>query len=254
MGLPETPTFTDLRTSIVTHVKNMLPKADRERVANFMCHDIQTADTFYAINLNPSQASETRALFEAALKEEDTSVTTENQASTSSKRKRKAREEDSLSEGSTTPEEIKVMYQESGPSSRDSEEEEVEDEERTARQPVTPSKLTMPELEQYHTPSKKQLILRRRMVVAVSPLLVSPIKLKSKSPLTSPIVTMQGMQQLNSNEDRLKKAIASRRRKLDEKVHKERGETSVSQKEGEPTHFKTQQGEEGNSSTSYEDS
>ncbi|XP_045075989.1 uncharacterized protein LOC123489626, partial [Coregonus clupeaformis] len=191
MGLPETPTFTDLRTSIVTHVKNMLPKADRERVANFMCHDIQTADTFYTINLNPSQASETRALFEAALKGEDTSVTTENQASTSSKRKRKAREEDSLSEGSTTPEEIKVMYQESGPSSRDSEEEEVEDEERTARQPVTPSKLTMPELEQYHTLSKKQLILRRRMVVAVSPLLVSPIKLKSKSPLTSPIVTMQ---------------------------------------------------------------
>ncbi|XP_045076884.1 uncharacterized protein LOC123491066 [Coregonus clupeaformis] len=211
MGLPETPTFTDLRTSIVTHVKNMLPKADRERVDNFMCHDIQTADTFYAINLNPSQASETRALFEAALKGEDTSVTTENQASTSSK------------EREHHPEETKVMYQESGPSSRDSEEEEVEDEERTARQPVTPSKLTMPELEQYHTPSKKQLILRRRMVVAVSPLLVSPIKLKSKSPLTSPIVTMQGMQQLNSNEDRLKKAIASRRRKLDEKVHKERG-------------------------------
>ncbi|CAB1340592.1 unnamed protein product [Coregonus sp. 'balchen'] len=199
MGLPETPSFTDLRTSIVTH---------------------------------------------AALKGEDTSVAAENQAS--SKNKRKAREEDSLSEGSTTPEETKVMYQESGTSSRDSEEEEVKDEEQTARQPV----LTMPELEQYHTPSKKQLIRRRRMVVAVSPLLVSPIKLKSKSPLTSPIVTMQGMQQVNSNKDRLKEAIASRRRKMDEKVHKERGEPSGSQKEGEPTHFKTQQGEEGNSSTS----
>ncbi|XP_041737755.1 uncharacterized protein LOC121570363 [Coregonus clupeaformis] len=111
MGLPETPTFTDLRTSIVTHVKNMLPKADRERVANFMCHDIQTADKFYAINLNPAQASETKALFQAALKGEDTSVAAENQASTSSKRKRKAGEEDSLSEGSTTPEKTKVMYQ-----------------------------------------------------------------------------------------------------------------------------------------------
>lgn len=120
----------------VLQVTNMLPKVDRERVANFMCHNIQTADKFYAINLNPSQANETRALFEAALKGEDTIVAAENQPYTSGKRKRKVREDASLSEGSTPPEETMVMYQESGTCAGGSEEEEEdEDEEQTARQP-----------------------------------------------------------------------------------------------------------------------
>ena len=128
----------------VLQVKNMLPKVDRERVANFMCHNIQTADKYYAMNLNPTQANETRALFEAALKGEDNTVAAENQPSTSGERKQKVREDASLSDGSTTPEETKVMYQESGTSAGDSEEEEEdEDEEQMARQlPVRSAILT----------------------------------------------------------------------------------------------------------------
>ncbi|XP_052371744.1 uncharacterized protein LOC127928571 [Oncorhynchus keta] len=226
MGLPECPSFTDLRTSIVTHVKNMLPKVDRERVANFMCHNIQTADKYYAMNLNPTQANETRALFEAALKGEDNTVAAENQPSTSGERKQKVREDASLSDGSTTPEETKVMYQESGTSSGDSEEEEEdEDEEQMARQPPeTPPKVTNPQVEMELTPKRKRSICRRHMVVAISPMLVSPLKVTLKSPHHSPIVTIKGMQRLNSNKVRLKSAIASRRLKLQEKVQKRGGD------------------------------
>ncbi|XP_064864491.1 uncharacterized protein LOC115106237 [Oncorhynchus nerka] len=138
---------------------------------------------------------------EAAMKGEDTTVAAENQHSTSGKRKRKVREDASLSEGSTTPEKTKVMYQESGTSAGDSEVvEEDEDEEQTARQP----------------PNLRQSGSRRRMVVAISPMLVSPLKVKIKSPHHSPIVTWKGMHKLNSKKVRLKKA--SRRLKLQEKV------------------------------------
>ncbi|XP_071212416.1 uncharacterized protein [Salvelinus alpinus] len=212
MGLPECPSFTDLRTSIVTHVKNMLPKIDRERVANFMCHNIQTADKYYAMNLNPSQANETRELFEAALKGVDNTVAAENQPSTSGNITQKVREDAPLSEGSTTSEETKVVYQESGTSTSNSEEEDEkdEDEEQMARQPP---------VEMENTPRRMKRMTRRRMVVAISPMRLSPLKMKKKLPPHSPIVTLKGMRKLNSNSNkcRLKNAIASRRLKLQEK-------------------------------------
>ncbi|XP_029595733.1 uncharacterized protein LOC115178618 [Salmo trutta] len=67
MGLPESPNFTELRTSIV---KNVLPNADRETLADFMCHDSQVKDERYV--MNPSKAGETNAFLETASKGEDT--------------------------------------------------------------------------------------------------------------------------------------------------------------------------------------
>ncbi|XP_016380028.1 uncharacterized protein LOC107717704 [Sinocyclocheilus rhinocerous] len=64
MGLPGTPTFTDLRTSIATHAKNTHCPENRHKVAQFMCHDTSTADRFYTLNLNAKQ-------FEAALEVKD---------------------------------------------------------------------------------------------------------------------------------------------------------------------------------------
>lgn len=103
MGLPDSPSFTDLRTSVVSHVsqmgggninkrfekpsmtsyficvslclcslqvKNVLSNADGEMLADFMCHDSQMEDKRYATN--PSEAGETSAFLETALKGEDT--------------------------------------------------------------------------------------------------------------------------------------------------------------------------------------
>ncbi|ROL50898.1 hypothetical protein DPX16_3532 [Anabarilius grahami] len=60
MGLPGSPTFTDIRTSIATHAKNSHTPGDRQKVAQFMCHDTSTADRFYALNLDAKQAAEHR--------------------------------------------------------------------------------------------------------------------------------------------------------------------------------------------------
>ncbi|XP_038842235.1 uncharacterized protein LOC120041360 [Salvelinus namaycush] len=68
MGLPDSPSFTDLRTSVVSHVKNVLSNADGEMLADFMCHDSQMEDKRYATN--PS--GETSAFLETASKGEDT--------------------------------------------------------------------------------------------------------------------------------------------------------------------------------------
>ncbi|XP_048010905.1 uncharacterized protein LOC125244732 [Megalobrama amblycephala] len=71
-GLPGSPTFTDIRTSIATHAKNLHTPGDRQKVAQFMCHDTSMADRFYALNLDARQAAECRRLFEAAVEGEDT--------------------------------------------------------------------------------------------------------------------------------------------------------------------------------------
>lgn len=67
MGLPGTPTFTDVRTAIATHAKNTHCPEDRHKVAQFMCHTTTTADRFYALNLNAKQAAEHRRLFDTAV-------------------------------------------------------------------------------------------------------------------------------------------------------------------------------------------
>ncbi|XP_048046191.1 uncharacterized protein LOC125268125 [Megalobrama amblycephala] len=71
MGLPGSPTFTDIRTSIASHAKNLHTSGDRQKVAQFMCHDTSTADRFYALNLDARQAAEHCRLFEVAVEGED---------------------------------------------------------------------------------------------------------------------------------------------------------------------------------------
>lgn len=101
MGLPGTPTFTAVRSSIATHVsipvlvsdvyvcvcllptlhqcfslaiqaKNTHCPDDWYKVAKFMCYDTSTADRFYALNLNAKQTAEHRRLLESAVKGEET--------------------------------------------------------------------------------------------------------------------------------------------------------------------------------------
>ncbi|CAM4574980.1 unnamed protein product [Leuciscus chuanchicus] len=74
MGLPGSPNFTDLRTSIASHAKFTHSESDRLKISKFMCHDVQTADRFYVTNLSAKQAVEHRRLFEAALEGEDNSA------------------------------------------------------------------------------------------------------------------------------------------------------------------------------------
>ncbi|KAK7149307.1 hypothetical protein R3I94_008821 [Phoxinus phoxinus] len=70
MGLPGTPTFTDVRTSIATHAKNTHSPGDWYKVAQFMCYDTSTVDGFYVLNLNAKQVAEHRHLFESAVEGE----------------------------------------------------------------------------------------------------------------------------------------------------------------------------------------
>ncbi|KAL1249532.1 hypothetical protein QQF64_020537 [Cirrhinus molitorella] len=89
MGLPGTPTFTDVRTAIATHAKNTHCPDDRHKVAQFMCHDTATADRFYALNLDAKQAAEHRRLFDAAVVGDETEeAEVSPEKATTSKRKR----------------------------------------------------------------------------------------------------------------------------------------------------------------------
>ncbi|XP_056298970.1 uncharacterized protein LOC130211950 [Pseudoliparis swirei] len=60
MGLPGRPTFTDIRTAVSGHAKNILNKGSRNRLARFMCHDTATADRYYAFMLDRKQARQMR--------------------------------------------------------------------------------------------------------------------------------------------------------------------------------------------------
>ncbi|XP_048038383.1 uncharacterized protein LOC125263417 [Megalobrama amblycephala] len=55
----------------VINAKNSHTPGDRQKVAQFMCHDISTADRFYALNLDAKQVAEHCRLFEAAVEGED---------------------------------------------------------------------------------------------------------------------------------------------------------------------------------------
>ncbi|TNN30615.1 hypothetical protein EYF80_059233 [Liparis tanakae] len=49
MGLPGRPNFTDIRTAVSAHAKNLHTSGTRNRLAHFMCHNTETADRFYAL-------------------------------------------------------------------------------------------------------------------------------------------------------------------------------------------------------------
>ncbi|XP_057193190.1 uncharacterized protein LOC130556322 isoform X2 [Triplophysa rosa] len=124
MGLPGCPTFTDVRTSIASHVKFTHAPENRLKLCKFMCHDVRTADKFYVTNLTAKQAVEHRRLFEAALEGPERSPASKDipkrrrqVASKDHPRKKRKLLESELSSGSTTPEYDQVTYQESGVSS-----------------------------------------------------------------------------------------------------------------------------------------
>ncbi|KAL2102333.1 hypothetical protein ACEWY4_001501 [Coilia grayii] len=67
MGLPGKPTFTDVRTAVSAHGKNLHSPEARAEMTKYMCHDESTADKFYALFLNAQQSVEMRRRFEATL-------------------------------------------------------------------------------------------------------------------------------------------------------------------------------------------
>ncbi|XP_073804534.1 uncharacterized protein isoform X2 [Danio rerio] len=67
MKLPGCPTFTDVRSSIATHIKHAHTGDLRAKLSDFMAHDTGTSDRYYAMNLTASQAMSYRHWFEQAL-------------------------------------------------------------------------------------------------------------------------------------------------------------------------------------------
>lgn len=93
-----------------------------------MCHDVRTADKYYVTNLTAKQAVEHRRLFEAALEGPERSPASKGVPKPTTKRKRQVATkkgshakrksvEPELTSGSTSPEEMRVAFQESGVSS-----------------------------------------------------------------------------------------------------------------------------------------
>lgn len=121
MGLPGRPTFTDVRTAVSAHGKNLHPADVRKKMATYMCHDEQTADKFYALSLSRAQSREMRNRFEATLltghdtEEEDESTPGTSKAS-AKPAKSKAKRKLSPPRDSSEEDDPKVPFQESGES------------------------------------------------------------------------------------------------------------------------------------------
>ncbi|XP_041835362.1 uncharacterized protein LOC121636137 [Melanotaenia boesemani] len=69
MGLQGEINFTLLRTAIATYAKQSSNPADRKKVAEYMCHDVRTADKFYARNPDVTEAAAIRGIFSSSLGE-----------------------------------------------------------------------------------------------------------------------------------------------------------------------------------------
>ncbi|XP_017166256.1 uncharacterized protein LOC103482096 [Poecilia reticulata] len=64
LGLPGTPTVTDIRTSIATYARDHLPTEQRMVVSSVMCHDVSTAEKYYAVDRSCSQLAAIRKVFD----------------------------------------------------------------------------------------------------------------------------------------------------------------------------------------------
>ncbi|CAM4574225.1 unnamed protein product [Leuciscus chuanchicus] len=222
MGLPGCPTFTDVRTSIASHIKFTHNNDDRVKLSKFMCHDTRTADKFYVANLTPQQAMELRRLFDAAL--EGAERGSPSMEPTSGKRpakgkgkqplKRRAPEspDEELTSGSTTPEGTRMELQESGASSPESsehgEEEASEKGSQDEQEPQEPS-----------TPPRKYPARRGKATVLLTPLkslgssqkLVSPLKVK-KAIFSASSTTLVGINRRKKAAEKVKAAMNRRRK------------------------------------------
>nr|XP_055065247.1 uncharacterized protein LOC129447508 [Misgurnus anguillicaudatus] len=125
MGLPGKPTFTDIRTSIATHARNVHNPDNRQKVAKFMCHDTS--------NLSSRQAVEHRRLFEEALmgvevspskpaeeEQQPTKRRAKSKHGAKAKRTKRAASPPDSPPSTSSSEEEPVTYQESGVSSLES--------------------------------------------------------------------------------------------------------------------------------------
>ncbi|XP_073731779.1 uncharacterized protein [Misgurnus anguillicaudatus] len=145
----------------------------RLKISKFMCHNTSTADKFYAVNLNCSQAMDHRRLFEAALEGPDISPDkvvskkrkAADEAPCSSKHKRSSPCRSS-SPGSTTTDEEEPVYQESGVSFLD-EDEDLEE----------PQDLEEPR------PTPRRMLPKNKRPMVI----LTPLKFPRRAILTSPV-------------------------------------------------------------------
>ncbi|XP_041840379.1 uncharacterized protein LOC121639285 [Melanotaenia boesemani] len=89
MGLSGEINFTLIRTAIATYAKQSSNPADRKKVAEYMCHDVRTADKYYARNPDVAEAAAIRGIFASSLEE---MPSTSGGALPLKKRKRQAEE------------------------------------------------------------------------------------------------------------------------------------------------------------------
>lgn len=101
MGLPGRPTFTDVRTAVSAHGKNLHSPEVRRLMTTYMCHDEATADKFYALSLSNDQSREMRAMFEATLRSGQDTSEDEEMPSEAPSGKRKAGKAKAKAKGKT---------------------------------------------------------------------------------------------------------------------------------------------------------
>ncbi|XP_024858184.2 uncharacterized protein LOC108250033 [Kryptolebias marmoratus] len=70
MGLKGDINFTLIRTALADSAKTLLPEAERKKVSASMCHDVWTAERFYAHNPNIAEAMEVRRKMTAVLQQQ----------------------------------------------------------------------------------------------------------------------------------------------------------------------------------------
>ncbi|KAI7789479.1 hypothetical protein IRJ41_010362 [Triplophysa rosa] len=158
MGLPKSPTFTDLRSAIATHARNNGTVEDRSKMSRFMCHDTRTADKFYACNLNTKEAWEHRQLFEKVLEGSDVpDQPVRKVGKRPCKRKRCDVDASPLTSQSTSEDEAEPVYQESGVSSVESDENSSEAE-PSMIQPMRQATIILTPLKMRWSPAKSMVL------------------------------------------------------------------------------------------------
>ncbi|XP_016516802.1 uncharacterized protein LOC107833086 [Poecilia formosa] len=66
LGMPGSPSLTDLRTAVATMARDSQTSEVRKEMARLMCHDTSTADRFYALHLSARQLAALRQKFDRA--------------------------------------------------------------------------------------------------------------------------------------------------------------------------------------------
>ncbi|XP_014832612.1 PREDICTED: uncharacterized protein LOC106910487 [Poecilia mexicana] len=66
LGMPGSPSLTDLRTAVATMARDSQTSEVRKEMARLMCHDTSTADRFYALHMNARQLAALRQKFDRA--------------------------------------------------------------------------------------------------------------------------------------------------------------------------------------------